>query len=226
MLLPTFRLCYAEAPFPSQAGTDVGSVYADFKPFKAWLRWLPDEPDRDAHTAVEQIELSLRQAMADDDLKGATGEWVALLGFSQGAKMCASLLFAQQIRKGEPGTNRPWPRFRFAVLLAGRGPLVSLTPELPMPRGLVDASTISTLSHEQNLRSTDHILQIPTIHVHGMHDPGLILHRELLEQYCGRTSARLVQWDGEHRVPIKTKDATAVVSEILSMARDTGVLSA
>lgn len=224
-LRPTFRLCFAQAPFTSQAGSDVTSVYSDFGPFRAWLRWQPEDPERDAKSAVEQIEDSLRNAMAEDDRKGATGEWVALLGFSQGAKMCASLLFSQQIRSERFGRRRVGPNFRFAVLLAGRGPLVSLDPELVMTPGLVDASCISVSSYpeEQTFTTMEHLLSLPTIHVHGMRDPGLELHRKLY-QYCDERHAKLIEWDGDHRVPIKTKDVTAIVEEVLSMANDTGVL--
>ena len=39
------------------------------------------------------------------------------------------------------------------------------------------------------------MLRTPTVHVHGMADPGLHLHRRLLEQYCEEGSATLVEWD-------------------------------
>lgn len=35
-LAPHFRLAYAEAPFLSDPGPDVASVYADCGPFKRW----------------------------------------------------------------------------------------------------------------------------------------------------------------------------------------------
>jgi Serine hydrolase (FSH1) len=227
-LRPTFRLCFAEAPFPSQPGSDVSSVYKDFGPFRAWLRWLPGDPERESRSVVEQIEESLRKAMGEDDRKGATGEWVALLGFSQGAKLCASLLFSHQVRAEKFGRHTFEPDFRFAVLLAGRGPLVSLAPELSMTPGLVDASCISVLSwlDEQNFAAMEHRLRLPTIHVHGMKDPGLDLHRKLLYQCCGEGSTKLIEWDGDHRVPIKTKDVTVIVEEILSTAKEAGVLRA
>lgn len=224
-LLPTFRLCYAEAPFPSQAGSDVVSVYKKYGPFKAWLRWHPDDPDRDAKIAVNRISEALIAAMTEDDQKGATGEWVGLLGFSQGAKICASLLYAQQIRQELFGGSTAWPNFRFGVLLAGRGPLVSLMPEMPVPPHLVDASAISIASYDEAARTpTADFLRIPTIHLHGLRDPGIQLHRRLLYDYFDPQQARLLEWDGEHRVPIKSNDVYFLVQEILSLAFSTGVL--
>jgi predicted esterase len=221
-----FRLCFAEAPFSSQAGPDVVAVYSDFGPFKRWLRWLPAHPHIEAEAAVEKIEDSLHAAMEEDDQKGATGEWVALLGFSQGAKMCASLLFRQQVRAEKLGKLGAGTNYRFAVLLAGRWPLVSFEPDLVMTPALTDASQISLPSYigEEGIKGKEHILHIPTIHVHGMRDPGLDLHQQLLEQYCDKESTRLIQWNGDHRVPIKSKDVAAVVAQMLDIAKETGVL--
>ena len=220
------RLCFAQAPSPSQAGPDVTLVYGDWGPFRAWLRWRPEDPERDAQLAVREIETSLRTAMAEDDEKGATGEWVGLLGFSQGAKICASLLLSQQIRTEKHGAQSIiGPTFRFAVLLAGRGPLVSLGPELITVPGVVDAASfpVTTLPAEDRPLKTEDLLRIPTIHVHGLKDSGLRLHQELLNRYCDPRCIRLVEWDGEHRVPIRTADVAAVVNEILAVGKETGV---
>jgi predicted esterase len=221
-----FRFCFADAPFFSQPGPDVVSVYKDYAPFRRWLRWQPGHPEIDAKTAVKEIENSLDAAMKEDDGKGATGEWVALLGFSQGAKMGASLLFRQQVRAEKLGKHRAGSNYRFAVLLAGRGPLVSLDPELVMTPALALASQIgfSGFPNGQTLEKKEHVLRLPTIHVHGMRDQGLDLHRHLLEQYCQVGSTRLLEWDGDHRVPIRSKDVAAIVEQILDVARETGVL--
>ncbi|KAL2820131.1 hypothetical protein BJX63DRAFT_381378 [Aspergillus granulosus] len=120
--------------------------------------------------------------------------------------MAASLLLRQQINPGH-GYSRSID-YRFAVLLAGRAPMVSLSLDDDMPYyGLVPAT-----------------LTLPTIHVHGTKDPGLPLHRELLEYGCDAGSTRLIEWDGEHRVPIRSKEVLAVVDAILGVARETGVI--
>lgn len=226
-LSPYFRLVYPEAPFLSQAGPDVVSVYRNFGPFKRWLRWLAEHPNIEARIAVEAIEGALEAAMREDDSKGATGEWVAILGFSQGAKMAASLLLRQQARKDKLGRNLAGSNFKFGVLLAGRGPLVSLDPELTLAASLVDASQIGSenLPNQNLLRTKEHILRLPTIHVHGIQDQGLELHRRLLEDSCEKESTKVVEWNGDHRVPIKEKDVSAVVRGILALAKETGVLT-
>ncbi|KAK1765990.1 hypothetical protein QBC33DRAFT_543125 [Phialemonium atrogriseum] len=156
--------------------------------------------------------------MEGDDAVGGTGEWVALLGFSQGAKLAASLLLMLQRRaaKGES--------FRFGVLMAGRAPLIALEPGVvAWPPGSGEEWKDGGGGGDGGGAATP-LLRVPTIHVHGMRDPGLEMHVELLRLCCERGSARLVEWDGEHRLPIKTKDVLPVVEQILAVAKETGVL--
>ena len=151
-------------------------------------------------------------AIAEDDGYGATGEVVGLLGFSQGAKVCASLLYRQQIRIVEG--REVGPRYRFAVLMAGRPPLVDLESE-----GYRSTPT------ETRKREKEGKLSLPTIHVLGLQDPGLDFHERLYYEYCEKGSARLVEWDGDHRIPIKSKDVAAVVEQIIAVGKETGALN-
>ncbi|KAK7941587.1 uncharacterized protein PG986_013974 [Apiospora aurea] len=208
-LEPYFRLVYAEAPYASKPGPDVVSVYADYGPFKRWLRWLPEHPEVEERAAREAIDASVRQAMDDDD-EVASGPWVGLLGFSQGAKLAASLLYRQQIRverlgKGSRGTTD----FKFAVLMAGRAPIIALKG----PPDLMDVV------------NEEHVLRLPTIHVHGTLDTGLPLHRELLEKYCSPETARVLEWPGGHRIPLKSTDVNPLIDQMLDVARQTGALA-
>ena len=223
-----FRLCFVDGPFICGPGPGIIPVYKDHGPFRRWQRWLPEHPEVDAKTVIEEIDICLRKTMEEDDQRGATGEWVALLGFSQGAKICASLLFRQQVRAEKLGKERAGSKYRFAVLVAGRGPLVSLDPQLVMSPALADASQItsgfSNFPDQGTLEKQNHVLRLPTIHVHGKRDHGLDLHRQLLEQYCEKGSTKLVEWDGDHRVPFKREDVVSVVDQIVDVARATGVL--
>lgn len=192
-----FRLVYAEAPFPSVPGPDVLSVYSRWGPFKAWLRSsdviTPSPQDLGA------VETAITEAVRADDELGGRGAWVSVLGFSQGARIAASLLLQQQRRFVHQYD------FSFGVLLAGRGPLVDFCPELKP-------------------ETQDMCLFIPTIHVHGSRDPGLPLHRKMLDLCCGSGTTCLVKWDGDHRLPIRKSDVRKVVTAILETARLTGAL--
>jgi hypothetical protein len=45
------------------------------------------------------------------------------------------------------------------------------------------------------------------------------MHRGLLEKYCEKGSTRLIEWDGDHRVYLRSKDVSVVVQEILDLSR-------
>lgn len=276
-----FRLVFAEAPFAShEPGPDVGAVYGQWGPFRRWLRYRPDQPWIPPADVARAIDYACEHAMVEDDVSnGATGEWVAVLGFSQGAKVAASLLYRQQMRRQIPkemlssidsrfswvsassdsrrdsdssfdsdasADSESWsggglkskPYFRFGILLAGRGPLVSLeddsATDLSYAAELVDASSLTgnPSNHLQDLQIMKESLryndlavklQIPTIHVHGRQDPGIEFHRGLYRDACDPQSRILVEWEGGHRLPFKSLDVAAVVDKVQMLARLTGI---
>ncbi|KAK8097461.1 serine hydrolase FSH [Apiospora sp. TS-2023a] len=229
-LEPYFRLVYAEAPYSSKPGPDVVSVYADYGPFKRWLRWMPEHPEVEERAAREAIEASITRAMEDDD-DIASGPWVGLLGFSQGAKLAASLLYRQQVRTEKLAGRRNDvgnTDFKFAVLMAGRAPIVALDPPELVSRSsmLGDCAEIALKGPPDlmDMVNEEHVLRLPTIHVHGTLDEGLPLHRELLDKYCCPETARVLEWPGGHRVPLKSTDVNPLVDQMLDVARQTGAL--
>jgi hypothetical protein len=172
--------------------------------------------------------------MEDDDRAGGRGEWVGLMGFSQGAKLSASLLLEQQAREEQARRDGkenigigpigvPGVQWRFGVLLAGRAPLSNLNPEVLKSQALVSAADISEGFQFVKEVDADVILKKPTLHVLGMADPGLHLHQKLFNEYCEEGSATLIEWDGAHRVAIKSKDVEPIVGAIYDIAEKTGV---
>lgn len=148
----------------------------------------------------------------------ATGPGWGLIGFSQGAKLSASLLYDQQIRLEKEG--RAETDYKFAVLLAGRSPLVSFCQH-SRHAALVTPGQISEGFDYPH--ASPHVLRLPTIHVHGLNDNGLHLHRKMLKQYHDAESATVIEWDGTHRVPIKKTDVERITEEIYRVAREQGV---
>lgn len=224
-----FRFVFADAPFFCEPGPGIVPVYQDFGPFRRWLRWLPDHAETESEAAQDEIWWQLKDAIDTDTLNGATGEFVGLLGFSQGAKLSASLLFEQQYRnkiKQEGKSSKEddeRPNFKFAVLLAGRAPLVSLRRETDDIKALVSAADISEGFDTVAVDTDEHILRLPTIHVHGLQDAGLHLHQRLLKQYCDASATILVEWDGAHRVPFKTADVQKIAEAMVKVADEVGV---
>ncbi|EQB55256.1 citrinin biosynthesis oxydoreductase CtnB [Colletotrichum gloeosporioides Cg-14] len=223
---PHFRFVFTNAPFISDAGPNVLPLYKDCGPFRTWLPWAGAENiATDKEGVIAAIENSLHQAMEDDDGKGATGPWVGLLGFSQGAKLCASLLFEQQLRAHpiEPPhpneSKRCYKGWKFALLLHGIAPLVALSEE-GEGEGMQNADQILGLFSEGFRFEEDkakRLLTIPTIHVHGLLDPGLPLGRKLLSGYCSNKSASVLEWEGDHRVPVKSDFVQKITIAILGV---------
>jgi pimeloyl-ACP methyl ester carboxylesterase len=229
----SFRLVWADGPFLCDPHPDIISVYGSYTPFRRWLRWLPEHAKIDAESCIDEIGYALRTTIEDDDREGGTGEWVGLLGFSQGAKLSASLLLEQQAREEdaqkrqeatEPGLiGIPGVTWRFGILLAGRAPLSNLNPRVMKSSALVHAGNLSEGFQFCKEVDNEIILRKPTLHVHGMADPGLHLHQKLLRDYCEDGTATLVVWEGAHRVAIKTKDVERIVEAIYNLAESTGV---
>jgi pimeloyl-ACP methyl ester carboxylesterase len=217
----SIRLVYVEAPYKSYPGPDVARIFENMGPFKAWLRWRHSDQTRDPSEATNRLLATVKTAMDEDDGLGASGPWVGMLGFSQGAKLCASLLYTQQYCAEVLGKSNPYLQcFRFAVLLAGRAPLVWLDEGEEVPRGLVDAATLSTADFSGlPAMPTSGRLKVPTLHVHGLKDPGLQLHRQLLHRCCDSGSVKVLEWDGAHSVAIKPDDVEVLAKEILSLVK-------
>ncbi|KAL5121362.1 hypothetical protein ACEQ8H_000830 [Pleosporales sp. CAS-2024a] len=229
----SFRLVWADGPFLSDPHPDVIDVYGSYGPFRRWLRWKPEHAEIDSESCMHEIGYAIRTAMQHDDSEGGTGEWVGLMGFSQGAKMAANLLLEQQAREEEATRTRqpletsliglPGINWRFGILLAGRAPLSNFNPRIMKSPALVVAGQISEGFEFCKHVDDKIILRKPTLHVHGLADAGLHLHRKLLHDYCEAGTATLVEWDGAHRLAIKKKDVDPIVEAIYNLAESTGV---
>ncbi|WPG98041.1 Hypothetical protein R9X50_00082500 [Acrodontium crateriforme] len=214
--LPDFRLVFADGPFFCSAGPGIVPVYEDCGPFRRWLRWLPEHAEIDDDTAIEEIMYSLESCKRKDE---GTGPWVGLMGFSQGAILSASLLYDQQIRLERDG--KADTDYKFGVLLAGRAPLVSFSEYSRSPACLRPGTSSAGFSFDG---ASPHVSRVPTLHVHGLVDDGLHLHRKLLKQYHDPTTSTLIEWEGDHRVPIKKVDVDRITREIYRIAREQGIL--
>ncbi|KAF2214647.1 hypothetical protein CERZMDRAFT_82593 [Cercospora zeae-maydis SCOH1-5] len=225
LLRPYFRFVFVEAPYVSYPGSDVVQVFRHMGPFKGWLRWQEEDCYRGHVEATQRIHDAIEAAMVEDDMRGGEGEWVGVLGFSQGAKLAASLLYTQQYQAEVLGKLPQWPRFKFGILLQGRAPFVWLDAEEEVPIGMVDAAALSTAQYPKlTPMPLGRRLHIPTLHVHGLQDPGIQFHRALLHKNCDGRTARLLELDVVHRVPFKPADCTALAQEVLAVARKSNAI--
>lgn len=255
-LAPHFRLVFADAPFPSDPHPGILPVYEDFGPFKVWSRWAQGQPvcgdtgdlALEPAAVVDGADVQCRAAMAADDAAGATGDWVGLLGFSQGARMVGSFLLEQQLRierlLGHPITGpadvagiapADMPvgfaggKWRFAVIMSGRGPFFALSPEaalipsLDTPGAVYNLSTLRSADDEDAggpaAAASRKRLALPSIHVSGLQDGGLPWNRELRALDCEPASSTVIEWDGDHRLPFRLEHVRPIVKEICRVAK-------
>ncbi|KAM0815817.1 putative Serine hydrolase FSH domain-containing protein [Seiridium cardinale] len=212
-----FRLVFVEGPWTSELHPDLKVVYGDFNPGRRWCRWLPEQPYLEDAAASNEVERVLVDAMDRDE---GSGEWVGILGFSQGARMAFSILLENQLRmqNSPPTTGFAGVHWQFGVIMAGRG----------APFGLSDRSGNTHYAHFSQLPGVQEEawydgcfpdrLRTPTLHVHGLQDPGLELHRALLTHFASPEHARLIEWNGAHRIPLKTADVKLLVDATLEIA--------
>ena len=225
-LQPRFRFVFVDAPFFCDEGVGVYPVYADWGPYRRWFRWLPKHDEIAVDTAQHELLYVLQRAMDSDP---GTGEWVGVLGFSQGAKLACSMLYEQQLCNENHGDDEkarkesPW-NFRFGIIMAGRYPFAALSPEseelpwLQSAGGLPNSGDIDSLAEQPEMR-----LKVPTVHVHGLKDEGLELHRRCVEEYCAPGTAVVVEWEGPHRLAVKKGDVDGIVEKIVGVADEYGV---
>ena len=214
-LSSAFRFVFADGPYASDAHPDIVAVYGDLGPFRRWLRWQETQPTAESQSTAADIVDQCQRVMEEDV---GCGPWVGILGFSQGAKIAASLLFAQQ------GADKARTSFKFGVLMAGSGPMIRLDHRLPHEKHIGEAAVLAREFTDWPLAPRgQHVVKIPTLHVHGLLDPGLESHRRFLDLYFEPKTTRLVEWEGAHRLPIKSCDVQIVVQDILEMAVHAGL---
>lgn len=214
-----FRFVFVDAPWVSEKHPALKPAYPHMDPCYRWARWLEEQPPLDDATAASEVEEALMTAMADDE---GTGDWVGLLGFSQGAKMAFSILQENQLRSRKNGTLKGFAGvdWQFGIIMAGRGPPFCLSSLSRRQKGY---SSFTQLPYhlDDSIYHTPFSdkLQTPTLHIHGLRDEGLEAHRELLAFYTASDCARLIEWDGGHRLPIKSEDVRRVAEAIKDLTK-------
>ena len=184
------------------------------------MKWLQEHLDLDADTIIAEIEYNLRTVMERDQ---GTGEWVGLLGFSQGANVAASMLYERQLRmdadKNPNADGFGGEKWRFAVFMAGRAPLIRLSKLTENDEAFRSVAETPKWTDPRVKIPVKTRLRLPTVHVHGLLDPGLVWHRKLRDEYCDEEAASLVEWEGDHRIPYKPADVRPVVDAIFKAAK-------
>ena len=191
-LRSTFKFVFADGPFPSGAGPGVLPAFADCDPYFSWLDRESTTPEQDQRR-VRQV---LKKVMKDDG-----GEFVGVLGFSQGGRLTAGLL-ADQV---EGNVVDGMPKWKFGVMLCGSYPPLSLSlarsPSTKTSQGVDEHG-------ETREPDADEIIRVPSVSVRGTLDPHCEKGKRLARYFDPETANVLVFKMGHH-LPGAAGDTTS-----------------
>lgn len=188
----TFKLVFVDGPFLSGPGPGVLPVFAGCEPYFRWQILDSDTPEQDQRR-VRQV---LAKVIKDDG-----GEFVGVLGFSQGAKLTAGLLADQEEGNAAAGM----PDWKFGVMLCGAYPPLSLSsaraPSTKPSQGVDEFG-------EMRAPDDDEIIHVPSVLVRGTLDPHCERGRRLARYFDEETAISLVFKMGHH-LPGAAGDTTS-----------------
>ncbi|KAE8153361.1 serine hydrolase FSH [Aspergillus avenaceus] len=198
-----FELVYFDGPFLRTPGPGILPAFEDFAPFRSWFKTDGNETEQgdgsgydfSGRDGVERVWRLMGEA-------GPGGDWVGVMGFSQGSRIAGGLLLDQQRRvaMGEELGGRPV--LKFGVMCMGGG--VPMVSEVGYKMG--DASEM---------------IEIPTLHVHGLKDNFLSLGRQQYAAYYSPKTKRLYEVDYHHAMPWVKHEVQGLADHIRQIYWDT-----
>ncbi|KAL8826959.1 MAG: hypothetical protein Q9170_007203, partial [Blastenia crenularia] len=187
-----FRFVFLDAPFECPAGPGVLPFFDGFGPYRRWVD--ADGNDRG------QVRPLLRKAMAEDG-----GNFVGVLGFSQGARLALGLLHEKQEKHPEA-----FEQFGFGVFICGTYPPLSLSS------ALFPATPTAMFESQYWEERHKDILSLPSIHVVGSKDP--FAYRSRLLVRCSQTSSLTVmEFNMGHHLPVMPADTRRLADGIIRL---------
>ncbi|RHZ61457.1 uncharacterized protein CDV56_107869 [Aspergillus thermomutatus] len=206
LLQNDFQLVFFEGPFERSAGPGVLPVFADYAPFRSWFTQdeRGERADGSGYDASGNDGVKRVWRLMEDE--GPGGEWVGAMGFSQGSRMAGGLLLDQQRRAALGIPKKTHIELLFGVLCNGAGaPMESDAAEY------VNAKTDESLNR----------VSLPTVHVHGLKDPFLMLGQQQLENYYDPRTATLFEVDYHHAMPWARHEAKQLADHIRTIYKNT-----
>ncbi|KAB8236638.1 uncharacterized protein BDW43DRAFT_298210 [Aspergillus alliaceus] len=204
LLKDDFEFVFFDGPFESGPGPGVLPAFREYKPYRSWFKQNGTEVelsdgsgyDISGRDGVERVWKLMEAA-------GPGGEWVGVMGFSQGTRITGGLLLDQQRRtaSGETGSH---PKLKFGVCCMGGG-----------------APMVSEIGHQMADTGSSEKIHIPTIHVHGLKDVFLALGQRQYATYYDSNTAKLYEVDYHHAMPWYRHEVQRLVELIRELYKET-----
>lgn len=188
-----FTFVFVTAPLEGAPGPGVIPAFTDCGPF---YRWMAPEGEDQVPLQI-QVRRLLRETMEED-----RGNFVGVLGFSQGGRMAAGLLADQ-----EEGENEGMPEWKFGVMLCGSYPPGSLSASRRSLRGGNNEVRIRD-EHGEIIREVGvgEVIKVPTVHMRGLQDIHLEKGRRLAKFFSNKIE---FEFDQGHHLPGAAGDTTS-----------------
>jgi predicted esterase len=193
LLCNTFNLIFLDGPMPTRAGAGVLPVFEGCDPFFRWFR-----AGKDVNVMPPETRAQVKRALSyieGEHEAGILGPVVGFMGFSQGAKLGAGLLWEQMVNGAESGWD-----FKFGVMCNAIAP--------PM----------CEVKEEDKMRR----VTIPTLHVVGEEDPWRESSRKLYDEYFEKGISNKLEFPNGHRLPTADEETKKIADEILRMWQSCG----
>ncbi|KAL8783533.1 MAG: hypothetical protein Q9213_004579 [Squamulea squamosa] len=187
-----FRFVFVDGPFECPPGPGVLPFFEGMGPYRRWIN--KDGCDED------KVRPLLKKKMAEDG-----GNFVGVLGFSQGARLALGLLHEKQEKRAEA-----FNELGFGVFICGTYPPLGLSSSL-FP--ITPTAQFETQYWDKKHES---ILSIPTVHVMGSKDPYLHKSR-LLSQCSDPASTTIMEFTMGHCLPAAPADTQRVANQAIAL---------
>lgn len=160
-----------------------------------YKRWIDEDGDERG-----QVRPLLQKKMAEDG-----GNFVGVLGFSQGARLALGLLHEKQERRSEA-----FNELGFGVFVCGT------YPPLGISSALFPITPTAQFESQYWEEKHENILNIPTVHVMGDKDP--FLHKSrLLAQCSEHSSTTIMEFNMGHHLPVLPADTQRLANKIITL---------
>ncbi|CAG8972566.1 hypothetical protein HYALB_00011416 [Hymenoscyphus albidus] len=183
LLSNTFTFVFLDGPSVTSAGAGVIPTFQGCDPYFRWFKG-----DRDINIMPSETRSQVSRALTFINSEPELGSVVAFLGFSQGGKLGAGLLWEQMLK----GTESGWD-FKFGIICN------AISPPMTEIRGEDEGKRV----------------QIPTLHVVGLEDEWRESSRSLFGGFFDGARSKKMEFGVGHRLPTAENETKDVADEIL-----------
>ncbi|OCK79790.1 hypothetical protein K432DRAFT_382731 [Lepidopterella palustris CBS 459.81] len=213
LLRPHFSIVFLNGPFAGDPGPGVLPFFEGCGPYYYWT--VPSATGNvkgEGQNGVMEEQVVKAVMGVIEEVKGKGGEVVGVMGFSQGSRVVAGLLGAQEEmqRRAGKGETELKTNLKFGVSFMGS-----------YPPPLMPAALATSVGENDDKEGEAHRIKTPTLHVQGALDKWSWAGKKMLEECFQPDSVRLLSVQADHHMPTNAEENDLIKEEILKLWRET-----